>query len=237
MNIKDDPITAYDGVLKGVAELYEKPFITSIRKTLLKFRDAEVEGALNRNQIQCKKWLVESLAAVASDLGTVFLLGGWYGTLGSLLQENRKFKIKEIHSIDLDPSCAKIALSLNAHLPELGLPFHAWTGDVYTLNLKHPEKSEVKDADGKSVFCQAPAPNLVVNTVCEHLPSMPKWLEGVPDGTLLVLQSNNFEQEPTHINCVASLEEFKKQVNIKQILFEGVLSLKKYDRYMLIGRK
>lgn len=36
--------------------------------------------------------------------------------------------------------------------------------------------------------------DIVINTSCEHIPDVDKWLSLVPAGTMVVLQSNNFLQ-------------------------------------------
>ena len=54
-------------------------------------------------------------------------------------------------------------------------------------------------------------------------------------GTRVLLQSNDYFSEPTHINCVASVEEFAKQAALTTVEFAGALPTKKYTRFMLIG--
>ena len=50
------------------------------------------------------------------------------------------------------------------------------------------------------------SPDLVINTSCEHLPDVRGWLDRLPAGMPVVLQSNDYFAEPEHTNCVASLE-------------------------------
>jgi hypothetical protein len=59
----------------------------------------------------------------------------------------------------------------------------------------------------------------------------------LPDGILVVLQSNNFKEGDGHINCVESIEEFKEQAPMSVSYFEGTLNLSNYNRFMLIGLK
>ena len=44
--------------------------------------------------------------------------------------------------------------------------------------------------------------DLVVNTSCEHIADLRGWLDLLPKGTSVLLQSNDYFSEPTHINCV-----------------------------------
>jgi len=76
----------------------------------------------------------------------------------------------------------------------------------------------------------------VINTSCEHVENFSNWYDKVPQGRLVVLQSNNYFEHDEHINCVDSLEEFKKQCPM-DIVFSGELELPLYKRFMLIGYK
>ena len=51
-----------------------------------------------------------------------------------------------------------------------------------------------------------------------------------------MLQSNDYFSEPTHINCVNSVDEFAQQAGLSQLNYAGSLKLPKYTRFMLIGR-
>jgi len=37
------------------------------------------------------------------------------------------------------------------------------------------------------------------------------------------------------VNCVNDIDEFKRMAPLTNVLYEGVLNLEKYNRYMLIG--
>ena len=81
--------------------------------------------------------------------------------------------------------------------------------------------------------------NTIVNTSCEHFSKedFNKWYLSIPDGCLIILQSNNYKVIEEHVNCVSSLNEFKTHVTFDELVFEGELKLEKYIRYMLIGYK
>jgi hypothetical protein len=75
----------------------------------------------------------------------------------------------------------------------------------------------------------------VVNTSCEHIADLRGWLDLLPAGTRVLLQSNNYFSEPSHINCMASLGDFEAAVRLGDIAFSGEFPMKKYTRYMIIG--
>jgi hypothetical protein len=60
-------------------------------------------------------------------------------------------------------------------------------------------------------------------------------VSGHPANSLLVLQSNNYNI-PEHVRIANSLEEFKKQCDLKTVLWAGELELPLYTRYMVIGK-
>ena len=101
-------------VLDGLTVYYQNPFIYDIRNTVLSFPDSNLDVALNKKQTACKKWLVDELYRAAGPrIKRIHVLAGWYGVLAAFLLNDPRFKIKKITSIDRDPSCREIALSLN----------------------------------------------------------------------------------------------------------------------------
>ena len=79
--------------------------------------------------------------------------------------------------------------------------------------------------------------DLLVNTSCEHLHDFTKWYSMIPAKTPLLLQSNDHFASDEHVNCISTLEEFKKLAPMQEVLYEGVLDCKLFRRYMLIGYK
>lgn len=214
----DDPSFHLD-ILRGLAVLHDSAFITDIRKTAAQFPDPYLGYALNRNQMTSKKWLVDKLYSVTQgNVGHVCVLGGWYGVLGALLLHDPRFNVSKVTSVDIDPDCEEVALSLNKTHVDKGA-FKFLNADMFNLNY----------ADHGF--------DLIINTSCEHVANLPDWFELIPAGTFLTLQSNNYFGIEGHINCVNDLAEFKAQVPIASIDYEGALELKKYTRFMVIGRR
>lgn len=206
-------------ILRGLAVLHDSAFITDIRKTAAQFPDPYLGYALNRNQMTSKKWLVDKLYSVTQgNVGHVCVLGGWYGVLGALLLHDPRFNVIKVTSVDIDPGCEEVALSLNKTHVDKGA-FKFLNVDMFNLNY----------ADHGF--------DLVINTSCEHVENLPDWFELIPAGTFLTLQSNNYFGIEGHINCVNDLGEFKAQVPIASVDYEGALELKKYTRFMVIGRR
>jgi len=79
--------------------------------------------------------------------------------------------------------------------------------------------------------------DLVINTSCEHVEDFERFYARVPDGQQLVLQSNDYVTCAEHVNCVSDLAAFRAQAPMRERLFEGKRRMRRYTRFMLIGRK
>ena len=100
-------------LLNGLEYLYpENKVVSQLKRTLNMFPESETAmvDAFSLGQLESKLWLVENLP---SNLGTVFICAGWYGTLASLMFERAKDKFEKIRSFDIDSSCASIADNMN----------------------------------------------------------------------------------------------------------------------------
>ena len=80
-------------------------------------------------------------------------------------------------------------------------------------------------------------PDTIINTSCEHIANFIEWYNKIPNGTLVVLQSNNYFEIKEHVNCVNNINEFIKIAPMSTLLYNGELELEKYTRFMLIGYK
>ena len=220
----DPSAQALKDILDGLAVLYEDPFIRDVRDTILRFPDSQLAVALNKKQTACKKWAVEELCrAEVGPLEAVHVLAGWYGVLGAMLLNEPRLQIAHLTVIDVNPDCEAVALSLNA-TPAAEGRFAFRQHDILDLEYAAPPP-------------ELDRPDLIVNTSCEHLADFEAWFAGIPSGQLVLLQSNDYRAIPEHVNCVESLEAFQAQAPLADVLYAGALSLDKYTRFMLIGRK
>lgn len=167
-----------------------------------------------RGQLRSKEWLIECLDEHVHMASSIDIHGGWVGVLASLLFQSN-IPITTIRSIDIDPTCESTALMMNKK-EEIEGRFIAVTADM--CNTK-------SDAD------------IIINTSCEHISQFDYdcWLNDVPETSLLVLQSNNYNI-PEHVRTANSLEEFKQQSGNIDIIYAGELELPLYKRFMIIAR-
>lgn len=187
-----------------------------------------------RGQLQSKAWLVKELKELDPNLGTVFLCAGWYATLSTMLFEN-DFEIDKVRSFDIDPSCASIAEIFNKPWTMKDWQFKASTADIKDINYSgYTYKTLKSDASESELYDE---PDTIINTSCEHIDNFSEWYDKIPEGKLVILQSNNYFEVEEHVNCSNDIEEFKAQAPCKEYLFTGTLDLGIYKRFMIIGRK
>ena len=169
-----------------------------------------------KGQVRSKIWLIEKLIDEIDDSRQrIVVHGGWNGVLSSLLF-NSSINVDHITSVDVDPVCEKISSTINKR-QEIEGKFKSVTQDM----CYH--------------FYSA---DIVINTSCEHITDSQTflWFNNIPNGSLVVMQSNNYFELEEHINCVNSASDLAKKVNLsnlKQFEFETP----KYTRFMIIGRK
>lgn len=206
---------AFD-LARGIAAYTRSPLVAALAKVVDRHPDADIGTAFNHKQVACKMWARDKLfESTGGRLGEIWIVGGWYGVLAAMLFEDGRFRIGRIESSDIDPAVGAIAETLNRdHLDR----FEALTVDMYEL-----------DFAGRR-------PDLVVNTSCEHIPDLRAWLDLLPEGTRVLLQSNDYFSARTHINCVPSLGAFEDMAKLSSLDYSGGLPQKKYTRFMLIGR-
>ena len=215
----------YRDILEGMALYTGSALQRDIVATLARHDEPALGEALNKNQIASKMWLADSLLeAVGPALGNVLILGGWVGVLGAVLLHDPRFAIDRVESVDIDPCCAAIALSLNATHVRAGR-FAAHTADMLEF-----------DYDGRRKAATG-ALDPIVNTSCEHLAEFDRWYDRIPAGQLLAIQSNDYFACGEHVNCVPDLAAFRSQAPMRELLFAGERKFRRYIRFMLIGRK
>lgn len=164
-------------------------------------------------QLKSKEWLIRELRKNVKQFVTIDIHGGWVGVLASMLFQST-IPVKNIRSIDIDPTCEETANMMNKAEEMVGR-FRAVTADMCNIR---------SDAD------------VIINTSCEHITQdeYDLWLSGLPHNSLLVLQSNNYDI-PEHIRWAKDLKEFEEQSHIN-VIWSGELKTQLYTRYMIIGK-
>ena len=68
------------------------------------------------------------------------------------------------------------------------------------------------------------------------------WYNNLPDGMLVCLQTNDYFSNEQHVNCVNGVQEADglqqiREIQMKEVLYEGEIDTHLYNRFMLIGEK
>jgi hypothetical protein len=177
----------------------------------------ELRRAFSTGQIESKLWLIDMLSSVIprDREYKITVIGGWLGVLPYLMHQMHPELVASVQQLDLNPETNRMAEALNA---PLALNFTALDKDA----LEH-------DYDDQ--------PEIIINTSCEHFTAqeIKLWLQRLPAGRIVVLQSNNFFNEPGHVNCHRSVFAFRKSLDLQTYLYTGEMEFEKYTRFMVIG--
>jgi hypothetical protein len=192
------------------------------------------KDALSQGQLASKMWLIQELKDINTDLGTVFLCAGWYGILSTLMFENG-IRINKVRSFDIDPDVKPIAEKFNLPWVKDEWKFKPATLDIHDLEYENFEY-EVIRSDGSATKLRDTA-NTVINTSCEHINDFDEWYAKIPSGTMVVLQSNDYDDIEEHVNTSANLYEFAVQTPMQEVYYSGEMAFDKYTRFMRIGIK
>ena len=206
--------TAFD-LTRGLAAYTGSPLISGIANVIGKHPQADIGNAFNHKQVASKMWARQMLLEHSGPIyRKILVVGGWYGILSAMLFDDARFQIDRIVSSDIDPDVAIVAEALNRPSADR---FEAITADMYAMD-----------------YASFGA-DLVINTSCEHIADHQAWLALLPRGTKVLLQSNDYFSEPTHISCVPDLDGFRDQTRLSDEVFGGGLKTRNYTRFMLIG--
>ena len=217
----------------------------NMKKMINRFESDALTDAFSRGQLRSKKWLIDIVKALEIDLGdTIYVCAGWYGVLSALMFE--RIDAKNIYSFDIDPSTDNPADTLNKEYIMNGMRFKSFVNDVRTLKyepqilpINHYKYSDATEFEKTKSTLDIEGPTCIINTSCEHIENFDEWFAGIPKGTLVIMQNNNFTEhdDDTVVNTISDENEWSAKLNLSEVIFKGTLNLEKYDRYMVIGKK
>jgi hypothetical protein len=166
------------------------------------------------SQLRSKAWLINTIKMLDFPQdGNVYIFGGWYGILASLIKDN--FDYDAVYSIDIDAEC-----EITGKLLDNRIKF-------VVSDMTNITKEEIINT------------SLIINTSTEHISqnTFDTWLNNMPDNVPIILQGNNYFSCEEHVRCSIDLEDFKKMNFLDVIHYEGELDCTQFTRYMIIGNK
>jgi len=174
-------------------------------------------GSFTRDLIASKVWLLTELARIAPQVGTVYVLGSWYGNLGVLLALDPVIRYKKLINVEINPKFLHASERIQDHM---GL-----SNTEYML----------KDANDLN-YQQLGDNGVVINTSLTDMPGR-AWFDRIPSGTLVVMQSRDHDPG----RAAHSTQDIMDQFPLSKIIYDGQLKLAdpetRYTRYMTIGIK
>lgn len=176
-----------------------------------------LKGSFTPDLVKSKVWLLTELAHVAPSVGTIYVLGSWYGNLGVLLALYPVIKYKKLINVEIDKKFLQASERIQDHL---GID-----------NAKYM----LKDANTID-YRQLGSDGVVINTSLTDMPGQ-AWFDHIPEGTLVVLQSRDHDPG----NAAHSTQDIIDRYPLSEIIYDGKLELEdpetEYTRYMIIGVK
>ena len=170
------------------------------------------------NQFKSKENLINHIKKlnILNSESEIVIFGCWYG---SILIPAFYNEVKRITAIDIDDNAIGIAKNrIFKNYDKIDFIVN----DAFVWANK---SSRIKST------------NLIINTSCEHMQPMKNLPILNNINSYFAFQSNNMFDIETHINCVNSIEEFKKQLPSKaKILIEDQIEEDRGIRFTLIGQ-
>lgn len=195
------------------------------------FRMKDVMDSVSAGQFSSKLWLANELRPyITKNHSSIQIIGGWYGLMAHILADNG-FP-QEIKNYDLDPMCEEYGYRLaqygNIHfVTGNGLDIYNKDDRGVDMN-RQPMGGYETNTGSKITIC----------TACEHIPEDELYnaLKKKHPNQMVALQSNNYYEIDSHINCHDSVERFISTLPLKEILYSGTKSWRdEYDRFLVIG--
>jgi len=188
------------------------------------YRIVDIVHSLDNNHFRSKQWLVNTFKEIYDGVygqnsgGNFYIAGGWYGLLGDLLKKAYPQDNYHVTSADMDPFSDMFGRKL---FPEH--KFHFKVEDV------------TEEIDISNVTA-------LISTSCEHIDreDLCELVSKKPENAFVVLQSNNYYDLDSHINCSPYLDEFvgyiEPHLSKGWIAYKGAMDLGDFTRYTLIAQ-
>ena len=176
-----------------------------------------LKGSFTPDLLASKVWLLTELARITPRVGTVYVLGSWYGNLAIINQLDPIIKYKKLINVETDKKFLQVSQRIHNHL--------GVDNTEYML----------KDANDLD-YRQLGPDGVVINTSLTDMQGQ-AWFDNIPEGTLVVMQSRDHDPG----NAAHSTQDIIDRFPLSEIIYDGELDLEdpetKYTRYMVIGIK
>jgi hypothetical protein len=176
-----------------------------------------LEGSFTPDLVFSKLWLMRELAKISPNVGTMYILGSWFGNLSLLLTRFPQIQVDQMINVDTDPEFLK--------------------GSQDILNNAGARNVEHMQADANQLdYRQLGTDGVVVNVSLNDIKGQ-DWFDRIPEGTLVAMQA----RDQVENKQFAAPEDIEQKFPLSQVLYSGSLDLEdpetEYTRFMIIGIK
>lgn len=176
-----------------------------------------LKGSFTHDLVKSKVWLLTELAHIAPSVGTIYVLGSWYGNLAVINRLDPIIKYKQLINVETNKNFLQDSKRIHSHL---GID-----NTEYML----------KDANDLD-YRQLGTDGVVINTSLTDMQGQ-AWFDNIPKGTLVVMQSRDHDPG----NEAHGTQDIIDRYPLSEIIYDGELKLQdpetEYTRYMVIGIK
>ena len=131
-----------------------------------------VRGSFTPDLVASKTWIIDQLSGLAPRLGTVYVLGSWFGNLGVLMHLDPRVQYDRLINVDHDRKWQAVSRRIATRM---GFDDHM----QYMV-------TDVNDLD----YRQAKNPSVVINTSINNIQGQ-QWFDRIPSGTVVALQGRD----------------------------------------------
>lgn len=176
-----------------------------------------LQGSFTRDLTTSKVWLLTELARIAPTVGTVYILGSWYGNMSLYMTLLPMIRYTNIINVETNQEMLDQSRRMLDHIGADNVDFM------------------LKDANDLD-YRQLGNAGVVINTSLTDMDGQ-DWFRHIPDGTLVAMQAR--DRDPGY--QYDSPEDILKKFPLDQVLYTGTRELQdpetRYRRFMVIGRK
>jgi precorrin-6B methylase 2 len=174
-------------------------------------------GSFTRDLTASKVWLISELARIQPRVGTVYVLGSWFGNISLYLKLMDVLDHGKIINVERDRDMLRQSQRMLDH--------------IGAQNVNHV-LADANDID----YRQLANDGVIINTSLTDMPGR-IWFDNIPQGTLVVMQARDHDSG----RQFNSTQDILDRYPLAELNYQGDLDLQdpetKYTRFMVIGRK
>lgn len=174
-------------------------------------------GSFTRDLTASKVWLISHLARIQPRVGTVYVLGSWFGNISLYLKLMDVLDHGKIINVERDRDMLTQSRRMLDHID--------------AQNVDHM-LADANDID----YRQLGPGGVVINASLTDMPGR-AWFDNIPAGTRVVMQARDHDPG----RQFHSTQDILDRYPLAEIDYQGDLDLQdpetEYTRFMVIGRK